>query len=123
MWLNIILNFNNTKWLRKWEMIMENKKSKLCFDMKIARKLLKMNGEIKFCPYCGKGIEENCECHKNFVVDIKPYRNDEGVVDKDRSVMVFNNNDSFKADYNQLMEESIAKKVEREFEPVEVDMD
>ena len=64
-------------------MIMENKKSKLCFDMKIARKLLKMNGEIKFCPYCGKGIEENCECHKNFVVDIKPYRNDDGVVDKD----------------------------------------
>ena len=104
-------------------MIMENKKSKLCFDMKIARKLLKMNGEIKFCPYCGKGIEENCECHKNLVVDIKPYRNDEGVVDKDRSVMVFNNNDSFKADYNQLMEESIAKKVEREFEPVEADMD
>ena len=91
--------------------------------MKIARKLLKMNGEIKFCPYCGKGIEENCECHKNFVVDIKPYRNDEGVVDKDRSVMVFNNNDSFKADYNQLMEELIAKKVEREFEPVEVDVD
>ena len=123
MWLNIILNFNNTKWLRKWEMIMENKKSKLCFDMKIARKLLKMNGEIKFCPYCGKGIEENCECHKNFVVDIKPYRNDEGVVDKDRSVMVFNNNNSFKADYNQLMEELIAKKVEREFEPVEVDVD
>ena len=104
-------------------MIMENKKSKLCFDMKIARKLLKMNGEIKFCPYCGKGIEENCECHKNFVVDIKPYRNDEGVVDKDRSVMVFNNNNSFKADYNQLMEELIAKKVEREFEPVEVDVD
>ena len=104
-------------------MIMENKKSKLCFDMKIVRKLLKMNGEIKFCPYCGKGIEENCECHKNFVVDIKPYRNDEGVVDKDRSVMVFNNNDSFKADYNQLMEELIAKKVERESEPVEVDVD
>lgn len=102
---------------------MENKKSKLCFDMKIARKLLKMNGEIKFCPYCGKGIEENCECHKNLVVDIKPYRNDEGIIDKDRSVMVFDNNDSFKADYNQLVEESIAKKVEQEFEPVEVDMD
>ena len=101
----------------------KNKKSKLCFDMKLTRKLLKMNGEIKFCPYCGKGIEENCECHKNFVVDIKPYRNDEGVIDKDRSVMVFDNNEAFQTDYNQLMEELIAKKVEREFEPVEVDVD
>ena len=99
---------------------MENKKSKLCFDMKIARKLLKMNGEIKFCPHCGKGIEENCECHKNLVVDIKPYRNDEGVVDKDRSVFVFLNNESFREDFTHIMDDIKSKK-EPEYEQITFD--
>ena len=34
----------------------ENKKSKLCFDAKIVRRLLKMNGEIRYCPYCVKSM-------------------------------------------------------------------
>ena len=54
----------------------ENKKSKLIFDPKLSRKLLKMNGEIKYCPYCGVTMEANCECHKNIVIDVKPYRRD-----------------------------------------------
>ena len=41
-------------------MIMNNKikKSQLIFDMKLVRKLLKMNGEVRFCPFCGKEREE-----------------------------------------------------------------
>ena len=106
-------------------MIMENKnkKSKLCFDMKLTRKLLKMNGEIRYCPFCGKGIEENCTCHKNLIVDVKPLRNNEGIIDKDRSVMVFDNNEAFQTDYNQLMEETAAKKTETEPERLVIDLD
>lgn len=89
---------------------MENKKSKLIFDPRISRKLLKMNGEIRFCPYCGKSIEENCECHKNIVIDIKPYRNMDGKTEADKSVIVFLNNESFYTDYNNLTEEVEIKK-------------
>jgi len=94
----------------------KTKKSQLVFDPKIGRKLLKMNSEIKFCPYCGKSIDKGCECHKNIVVDTKPYR--ENGVMTDRSVLVFDNNESFKADYNQLIEETKAKK-----EPEEIEVD
>lgn len=105
---------------------MENsieKKSKLCFDAKITRKLLKMNGEIKYCPYCGKEMIENCECHKNMVIDIKPYRGESGIINPDKSVFVFDNNDSFKVDYNQLMEEIAIKKAESELEQSAMDLD
>jgi len=88
----------------------KNKKSQLVFDMKTTRKLLKMNDEIRYCPYCGKGITENCECHKNIIIDVKPYRNEEGVIESDRSVMVFDNNSNFQADFNQLIEDTKAKK-------------
>ena len=95
----------------------KTKKSQLVFDMKATRKLLKMNDEIKFCPFCGKSMAENCECHKNIIIDVKPYRNEEGIIESDRSVMVFDNNDNFKADFNQIIEETKAKKeTESEFE-------
>lgn len=100
----------------------ENKKSKLIFDMKIVRKLLKMNDEIKFCPFCGKGIEDNCECHKNIVVDVKPYRNENGVLESDRSVMVFQNNEAFQNDLTQIIDEIKAKK-EAEVEQLAMDLD
>lgn len=111
----------------------KNKKSQLVFDMKATRKLLKMNDEIKYCPYCGKDIAENCECHKNIIIDVKPYRNEEGVIESDRSVMVFDNNASFQADFNQLIEDAKAKKeaernIETEIEfdaevEIEIDLD
>ena len=69
---------------------MENKTSKLIFDMKVVRKLLKMNGEPKFCPYCGEALANKCECHKNIVIDVKPLRGSE-----DASIAVFLNNESF----------------------------
>ena len=47
----------------------KKKKSQLVFDMKLVRKLLKMNGEVRFCPFCGKPVEEDCGCHKNIVID------------------------------------------------------
>ena len=97
------------------------KKSQLVFDPKIGRKLLKMNGEIKFCPFCGKGINENCGCHLNIVVDIKPYR--ENDVMTDRSVLVFDNNAAFQADYAQLVEEAKAKKEAEEPEQLSIDFD
>ena len=49
-----------------------NKKTQLVWDPKIVRRLLKLNDEFRFCPSCGKPIEEDCECHKNFIVDYKP---------------------------------------------------
>ena len=101
------------------------KKSQLCFDPKMARRLLKLNGEVKFCPYCAVPMSEGCECHKNLVVDIKPYRNEDGVIVPDRSVLVFDNNAAFQADYNQMIEEAKAKReVEIEFDvEVEIDLD
>lgn len=102
----------------------ENKKSKLIFDPKITRKLLKMNGELKFCPYCGKGLAEKCECHKNIIIDVKPMRGAE-----DATIAVFQNNEAFQADLTQIMDEIKAKKeveIEIEFEgevEIEIDMD
>lgn len=99
------------------------KKSQLVFDPKLGRRLLKMNNEIKFCPFCGKGIAEDCECHKNLVIDIKPYRNEDGVIITDRSVLVFDNNSAFQVDYNQIIEEAKAKKEAEETIEIEVDVD
>ena len=99
----------------------ENKKSKLVFNPKITRKLLKMNGEIRFCPFCGKPIEEDCECHKNIIIDSKPLRGS----DNDASVPVFHNNKKFQADFAQLIEEEKAKKEatrEKEFEQITMDL-
>ena len=88
----------------------KTKKSQLVFDPKMARRLLKLNGEAKFCPFCGELISNGCECHKNLVVDIKPYRGEDGVIISDRSVMVFDNNASFQTDYSQMIEESRIKR-------------
>ena len=99
----------------------KTKKSQLVFDPKMARKLLKLNCEVKFCPFCAIPISEGCECHKNLVVDIKPYRNEDGVIVSDRSVLVFENNSAFQRDYNQMIEEAKAKK--EEFEQTEICLD
>ena len=96
----------------------ENKKSKLIFDMKIVRKLLKMNTEPKFCPYCGKALTENCECHKNIIVDVKPLRGAE-----DATIAVFQNNDAFQADLTQILEEIKAKREAEEAERLVEDVD
>ena len=93
-----------------------NKKSKLIFDPRITRKLLKMNGEVKFCPYCGKSVDDNCECHKNIVIDVKPLRGSE-----EASIVVFDNNEAFKADLAQIMDEIKSKK-ESESEHVAMDL-
>lgn len=100
------------------------KKSQLCFDPKVARKLLKMNNEPKFCPYCGVALSDGCECHKNIVIDIKANREN-----TEKTIFVFDNNETFKTDFNQLMDELKAKKeaeqdIEVEFDiEVEVDFD
>ena len=99
----------------------KTKKSQLVFDPKMARKLLKLNSEVKFCPFCGVSISEGCDCHKNLVVDIKPYRNEDNIVVSDRSVLVFDNNVAFQTDYNQMIEEAKAKK--EEFEQIEICLD
>lgn len=98
-----------------------NKKSKLIFDPRIVRKLLKMNGEVKFCPYCGKSVNDNCECHKNIVIDVKPLRGSE-----EASIVVFDNNETFQADLTQIMDEIKAKKEmekESELEQIAMDLD
>lgn len=93
------------------------KESKLVPNPRIARKLLKMNGEIKFCPYCGARIEDGCECHKNIVVDIKPYKDRvTGIFEPDKTVFVFNNNTVFQEDYAQIKDEIEAREAEFEVE-------
>lgn len=88
----------------------KTKKSQLVWEPKIVRKLLKMNAEVTYCPYCGKSLTDGCDCKKNIVVDVKPFRdNDTGVVDHNRTVFVFQNNTSFQADYAQLLDELKAK--------------
>ena len=96
-------------------MNIKTKKSQLVFDMKIVRKLLKMNGEIRFCPFCGTSVDDGCECHKNIVIDVKPKRETEN-----ETIAVFQNNSSFQADYNNMIEEAKAKK-ETEFEQIDID--
>lgn len=96
-----------------------NKKSKLIFDPKITRKLLKMNGDIQFCPYCGTKLTEKCECHKNIIIDVKPMR---GATDS--TIAVFQNNESFQADLTQVMDEIKAKKeAEKEVDPEQLTFD
>lgn len=99
------------------------KKSQLCFDPKMARRLLKLNGEVKFCPYCATPMSDGCDCHKNIVVDIKPYRNEDNIIIQDRSVLVFENNSAFQADYNQMIEEARAKKEIEDSEQLSIDVD
>lgn len=94
----------------------KKKKSQLVFDMKLVRKLLKMNGEIKFCPFCGKPVEEDCECHKNIVIDVKPKRDTEN-----ETIAVFQNNAAFQADYNQMIEDARAKREEAEQLMMDID--
>lgn len=97
----------------------KNKKSQLCFEPKVARKLLKMNGELKFCPYCGVALTDECECHKNIVIDIKANREN-----TEKTIFVFDNNSNFQSDFNQLMDELKAKKeAEQGFEQMSIDLD
>lgn len=83
----------------------ENKKSKLIFDMRIVRKLLKMNGEPKFCPYCGVSLDNGCDCHKNMIIDVKKMRDT-----NNETIAVFANTDSFKKDFDAIMAEIKEKK-------------
>ena len=101
----------------------KTKKSQLCFDPKMARRLLKLNDEVKFCPFCATPLTEGCECHKNLVIDIKPYRGEDGAIVSDRSVLVFDNNAAFQADYNQMIEEAKAKREAEELEHLTIDID
>ena len=100
-----------------------NKKTQLVWDPKIVRKLLKMNDEFRFCPACSKPIEENCACHKNFIVDYKPYKNSDGVVEPNRSVAVFHNNQKFQEDNAKLIEEMKNKKEAEESEQSSMDFE
>lgn len=103
----------------------KTKKTQLVWDPKITRKLLKLNDDIKFCPFCGKPIDEDCSCHKNFIVDYKPYKNSDGVIEPNRSVAVFHNNKNFQEDNSQLLEEfKVKKEAEQEIEvELEIDFD
>ena len=102
------------------EMRHENKASKLVFDPRITRKLLKMNGEPKYCPYCGKLLTEQCACHKNIVVDVKPLRGGAG----NETIAVFANSESFQKDFVEIVEEMKAKAdAKKEPEQPEMDID
>lgn len=82
----------------------ENKTSRLVFDMRVVRKLLKMNGEPKYCPYCGKLLTENCACHKNMIIDVKKARGTD-----EATIAVFMNNESFQKDFTGVMDDMKVK--------------
>lgn len=83
---------------------MENKKSKLIFDQKMSRKLLKMNGEFKFCPCCGKALIDGCDCNTNLIIDVKKKRDSEN-----ETISVFLNTPGFQKNFDALMAEYKAK--------------
>jgi len=99
-------------------MITENEKdtrvSRLVCDARVVRKLLKLNGEVRYCPYCGEALANNCKCHKNIVVDTKPNKSN-----PDKSVFIFQNLETFKADLEEVAAE-IAAKDELKKEPIEM---
>lgn len=101
----------------------KTKKSQLVFDPKMSRRLLKLNPTFKFCPFCGQALEALCECHKNLVVDVKPYRTDDGTIVPDRSVLVFDNNSTFQADYNEMIEEAKAKREAEDPDQLSIDIE
>ena len=101
----------------------KTKKSQLVWDPKIVRKLLKLNTEIKFCPFCGTSIETGCNCHKNLIIDYKPYKNSDGVIEPNRSVAVFYNNAQLKEDNVHLIDEAKAKKEAEEPEQLSTEFD
>ena len=103
----------------------ENKTSRLVFDMRVVRKLLKMNGEPKYCPYCGKLLTENCGCHKNMIIDVKKARGTD-----EATIAVFMNNESFQKDFTDVMDDMKAKPdtkkepvVAQDTDHVEMDLD
>ena len=103
----------------------ENKTSRLVFDMRVVRKLLKMNGEPKYCPYCGKLLTENCGCHKNMIIDVKKARGTD-----EATIAVFMNNESFQKDFTDVMDDMKAKPdtkkepvVVQDTDHVEMDLD
>ena len=100
-----------------------NKKTQLVWDPKIVRRLLKLNGEFRYCPSCGKSLDENCECHTNFIVDYKPYKTSDGIIEPNRSVAVFQNNKKFQEDNAKLIEEMKSKKENEDPEQISLDLD
>ena len=103
----------------------ENKTSRLVFDMRVVRKLLKMNGEPKYCPYCGKLLAENCGCHKNMIIDVKKARGTD-----EATIAVFMNNESFQKDFTGVMDDMKVKSdtkkesvVAQDTDHVEMDLD
>lgn len=98
---------------------MENKNTKkkvqLVFEPRVSRKLLKKNGEWKYCPFCATPLADGCECHKNLVVDTKPLRDGNG-----ESIFCFDNNEMFQKDFAEEMDEIKARK-ESQYEQMSFD--
>lgn len=74
----------------------ENKKSKLCFDARFARKL------------CKQGFH---------IIDIKPLRGE-----PEKSVFVFENTEEFQVAYTKIIEELKTKKEAEESENIVTDV-
>lgn len=71
--------------------------------------IIEKNGELKYCPFCGKALSEGCDCHKNLIVDMKKKR--ETI---NETVMIFDNNKEFQADYAEVVAELKQKDSEQE---------
>lgn len=105
----------------------KNKDSKLVFEPIAWRKLLKKNPVIedKYCRYCGKSLDDNCDCPKMVaeIIDCKPYRDENGINSNTRSVMVFRNTLEFQQAYEQVMDEIKSKKEAERPEQLELCFD
>ena len=102
----------------------KNKDSKLVFEPVVWRKLLKKNPILKdkYCRYCGKPLDDNCGCPQPVaeIIDCKPYRDENGISSRDRSVMVFKNTPAFQKALSEIMDD-IKSKNEPEYEQLTFD--
>ena len=85
----------------------DTRKSRLVFDMRIVRSLLKRNPTqpAKYCRYCGKLLSEGCECTQPLeIIDVKKARDTEN-----GTIAVFDNTLEFQKAFEEVTAEFKAK--------------
>ena len=101
-----------------------NKDSKLVFEPGVWSNRLKKSPILKdkYCRQCGKPLDDNCGCPQPVaeIIDCKPYRDENGISSRDRSVMVFKNTPAFQKALSEIMNDIKSKK-EPEYEQITFD--
>ena len=81
----------------------DKRKSRLVFDMRMVRALLKRNPDMpaKYCRYCGELLSSGCGCVQPLeIIDVKKARDTEN-----GTIAVFANSPEFKIAFAEIIEE------------------